>query len=307
MAFADEYKSQVSLLIRCVPQIAPEECFALKGGTAINLFVRDMPRLSVDIDLTFLPILGYPESLAAIDAALKRVAERIRKAIPGSNVVESVKTRENTTLYVRSEGALVVIEVTPVMRGCAFNPETKGVSKAVEEAFGFAEIQMLSFEDLYGGKIVAALDRQHPRDLFDVRFLLANEGISEALRQAFIVYMLCHKRPMGEVLASAQKDIRQRYEREFSGMTTENVSLDDLLAARVALVVEMVGKMPDAHRRFLISFERGEPDWSLLGVEGAKDLPAVKFRQQNLAKLTAKKRDQLVKELAAALSIDLAK
>lgn len=304
MAFADEYKNQVALLLRSIPQIAPEECFALKGGTAINLFVREMPRLSVDIDLTFLPVLGYPESRAAIDAALKRVAERIKAAIPGSQVVESLKTGDNTTLYVRSDDARIVIEVTPVMRGCAFNPETRGVSKAVEEAFGFAEMKVLSFEDLYGGKIVAALDRQHPRDLFDVRHLLANEGISDGLRQAFIVYMLCHKRPMGEVLASAQKDIKERYEREFSGMVAETVSLEDLLAARVALIAEIVGQMPDAHKRFLISFERGEPDWTLLGVEGAEKLPAVKFRQLNLNTRTAEERADLVKTLAAALSID---
>jgi hypothetical protein len=43
-------------LIRVLPSIAEEACFALKGGTAINLFVRDMPRLSVDIDLTYLPV-----------------------------------------------------------------------------------------------------------------------------------------------------------------------------------------------------------------------------------------------------------
>lgn len=304
MAFADEYQKQAALLIRCIPQIAPEDCFALKGGTAINLFIRDMPRLSVDIDLTFVPILGYPESRAAIAAALKRVAERIKKAIPACEVVESLKTGDNTTLYVRSEDAQITVEVTPVMRGCAFDPKTRSVSKAVEDAFGFAEMNVLSFEDLYGGKIVAALDRQHPRDLFDVRYLLANEGISDALRQAFTVYMLCHNRPMGEVLASAQKDIKQRYEREFLGMTAADVSLDELLAARVALVEDIIGKMPDAHRRFLLSFERGEPDWTLLGVEGAKDLPAVKFRQLNLDKLSAERRRHLVTELATALSID---
>ncbi|MCS0462653.1 nucleotidyl transferase AbiEii/AbiGii toxin family protein [Rhizobium favelukesii] len=51
--------------------------------------------------------------------------------------------------------------------------------------FGFAEIQVVSFADLYAGKIMAALVRQHPRDLFDIRDLLAAEGISEAIRQAF--------------------------------------------------------------------------------------------------------------------------
>ena len=56
MAFREVYRRQVQLLIRVLPSIAEEACFALKGGTAINLFVRDMPRLSVDIDLTYLPV-----------------------------------------------------------------------------------------------------------------------------------------------------------------------------------------------------------------------------------------------------------
>jgi len=52
---ADIYRSQVELLLRVLPYVAKEKVFALKGGTAINLFVRDLPRLSVDIDLTYLP------------------------------------------------------------------------------------------------------------------------------------------------------------------------------------------------------------------------------------------------------------
>ena len=55
MAFSDLYRRQVELLVRTIPPVAQEACFALKGGTAINLFIRNMPRLSVDIDLTYLP------------------------------------------------------------------------------------------------------------------------------------------------------------------------------------------------------------------------------------------------------------
>jgi predicted nucleotidyltransferase component of viral defense system len=300
MAFSEEYRRQVALLMRTLPQVAQEESFALKGGTAINLFVRDMPRLSVDIDLTYLPVAGRQESLAAIDAAMKRIAVRVKQNIPGSQVAESQTEGTVTKLNVRSGGVQTKIEVTPVMRGCAYEAQTQGVSQAVEEQFGFAEIQVLSFEDLYGGKIVAALDRQHPRDLFDVRDLLAGEGISDALRRAFIVYLLSHDRPMGEVLASGQKDISQEYERGFQGMTAQPVPLAALLAAREELVARVVGDMPDDHRRFLLSFERGEPDWNLLDVAGAKDLPAIKWRQINLDKISREKRQQLVANLEAA-------
>ena len=162
---------------------------------------RAMPRLSVDIDLTYLPVQPRAESLTAIDAAMTRIAGRTHKGIAGARLTEGKIEGALTRLLVRAEGAQIKIEVTPVLRGCVYDPELRGVSEAVEDAFGFAEIQVVSFPDLYAGKIVAALDRQHPRDLFDVRDLLAEEGIDDNLRRAFIVYMLSHDRPMSEVLA----------------------------------------------------------------------------------------------------------
>ena len=302
MAFRDIYRRQVALLVRILPLVAEESCFALKGGTAINLFIRDMPRLSVDIDLTYVPVAPRAESLAAIDAAMKRIVARVKKAIPEAQVIMSGSEGAITTLFVREGGVQTKIEVTPVLRGCVYEPETRSVSDAVESTFGFAEIPVVSFADLYAGKIVAALDRQHPRDLFDVRDLLANEGIDDDLRKAFIVYLLSHGRPMSEVLAPTRKDISDEFFRGFEGMTEQPVSRDELIAAREALIVEIVGKMPESHRRFLISFERGAPDWALLGIPGAPELPAVKWRQQNLDKLAKEKRAELVEALERVLS-----
>jgi predicted nucleotidyltransferase component of viral defense system len=303
MPFLDRYRRQVALLIRVLPFVAMEESFALKGGTAINLFVRDMPRLSVDIDLTYLPVAARGESLAAIDAAVRRIAERVRSDLPGSQVREVLLQGEGavTKLLVRAESVQTKIEVTPVLRGCVYQPEIRSVSSSVEDAFGFAEIRVVSFADLYGGKIVAALDRQHPRDLFDVRDLLANEGIDDATRRAFVVYLLSHDRPMNEVLAPPRKDISGEFERGFQGMTNRPVMLHELIAAREALVATAVGEMPGEHRRFLISFERGEPDWPLLGLDNVADLPAVRWRQQNLDKLKAAARAALVARLEKAL------
>lgn len=203
MAFNDLYRRQVDLLVRSIPFVAAEPCFALKGGTAINLFVRNLPRLSVDIDLAYLPIEPRAQSLAAIAAALARIAARMRDGMPSVHVRLSPTDASAIKMLVQAERTQIKIEVTPVLRGCVFEPEVRGVSEAVEDAFGFAEISVVSFADLYAGKIVAALDRQHPRDLFDVRDLLANEGITDALRQAFIIYLVSHDRPMHEVLAMA--------------------------------------------------------------------------------------------------------
>jgi predicted nucleotidyltransferase component of viral defense system len=232
MAFAEIYRRQVALLIRALPLVAEEKSFALKGGTAINLFIRNMPRLSVDIDLTYLPVHARAESLAEIDAAMKRIAGRMKQNIPDVQINEGKLEGALTRLLVRAEGVQTRIEVTPVLRGCVYQPELRQVSQAVEQSFGFAEIQVVSFADLYAGKIVAALDRQHPRDLFDVRDLLANEGIDDDLRRAFVVYMLSHDRPMFEVLAPTRRDISVEFIRGFEGMTEKPVSRDDLLLKR---------------------------------------------------------------------------
>ena len=301
MALTEAYRRQVALLLRTIPFIAEEPCFALKGGTAINLFVRDLPRLSVDIDLTYVPVSARSEALEAIDKAMRRIEVRIANGIRGTKVTQTIQEGAVTKLVVRETGAQIKIEVTPVLRGCAFEPEIRTVTPAVEAQFGFAEMQVVSFADLYAGKIVAALDRQHPRDLFDVHQLQAREGITDELRSAFIVYLLSHTRPMSEVLTARPKDIARAFEQNFVGMTAEPVVLADLLQARTALVQAIVGDMPEPHRRFLVSFERGEPDWDLLALPGVDKLPAVLWRQQNLDTLSTAKRAGLVAELERVL------
>src|ERR1700733_15253854 len=303
MAFAEIYRRQVALLIRALPLVTEEACFAMKGGTAINLFVRDLPRLSVDIDLTYLPVAPRSQSLTDINAAMKRIAGRIKATIAGAQITESVTENTVVKLTVRAGGVQIKIEVTPVLRGCVFEPEIIAVKPAVQEEFGFAEARIVSFEDLYAGKIVAALDRQHPRDLFDVCDLLANEGISDELRRAFIVYLVSSNRPFAEILAPTRLDIAQEFARGFDGMTDSPVTLDDLIQAREHLIAEIVGKMPIDHRRFLLSLKKGEPEWPVLGVPGAEALPAVRWRLENLAKIDKKKRDALIERLREVLQL----
>ncbi|MFQ5471203.1 MAG: nucleotidyl transferase AbiEii/AbiGii toxin family protein [Gammaproteobacteria bacterium] len=305
MPFSEIYHKQAALLVRILPFVAEEPCFALKGGTAINLFVRDMPRLSVDIDLTYLPIAPRPNSLAEIDAAMKRIAQHARSVSPAEDIMEQPLKDDGavTKLIARGDGVQIKIEVNHVLRGSIYDPEIKSVSPSVEDAFGYAEIQVLSFADLYAGKIVAALDRQHPRDLFDVRDLLAKEGLNEELRRAFIVYLISHNRPMSEVLAPRLKDITEEYKHGFEGMTETDVSVGRLVEARDTLIEHIVGEMPEEHRRFLMSFERGVPNWALLGLQHIDQLPAVKWRQHNLDKLDDAERAALVSRLEETLGL----
>jgi predicted nucleotidyltransferase component of viral defense system len=305
MPIAERYRRQAALLVSVLPFVAAEKRFALKGGTAINLFIRDMPRISVDLDLTYLPIEDRDTSLTAIDSALRRIAAAIRKGIPDARVYETAPKGETrvTRLDIDAEATKIKIEVTPVLRGCVHEPQLRSVSARVEKEFGFGEMQIVSFADLYAGKIVAALDRQHPRDFFDVRDLLANEGINDELRRAFVVYVVSSNRPFVELLEPARLDISQEFARGFEGMTDAPVKIEELTEAREQLVSEVVGKMPPDHKKFLLSLKEGEPQWTLIGLPVAEMLPAVLWRLQNLTKMDPMKRSALIERLRRTLQI----
>ncbi|WP_278448233.1 nucleotidyl transferase AbiEii/AbiGii toxin family protein [Brevundimonas diminuta] len=228
----------------------------------------------------------------------------IELGIPGAKVNASHSVDENiiTKLVVRTQATQIKIEVTPVLRGTVYAPVITAVVPIVEDMFGYAEMQVVSSADLYAGKIVAALDRQHPRDLFDVRDLLAKDGISDELRRAFLVYVVSHNRPIAEILVPGRKPLTEEFERGFVGMTTKPVELTDLEAAREAIITAMVGEMSEEHRRFLLGFRRGNPDWDSMGIPEARNLPAVRWKQQNLDKPAPDRRKALIDRLEYVLS-----
>ncbi|KGJ07685.1 nucleotidyl transferase AbiEii/AbiGii toxin family protein [Paracoccus versutus] len=282
----EDYEAQVALLVRLLPHVAKEKAFALKGGTAINLFYRDLPRLSVDIDLTYLPIKDRRESLAEINEAMDRIAA----AVEGS--IARAKTQRiqgggggATRVLVRLGGAEIKIETSPVMRGAVHDPEMRPVSDAVEDEFGYAEMQVVSFEDLFGGKLHAAVDRQHPRDLYDIKLLYENEGLTEDLFRTFLIYIACSSRPAHELLNPNFIDLDQPYTKEFEGMTKTRVSLDDLLETRKRLVAGIRSRLDEKARTFLLSLHDGIPDFDAIERPRAADLPAVRWKLINLEKL----------------------
>lgn len=226
----DRYVAQVRLLVAVLPDVATEPEFALKGGTAINLFHRDMPRLSVDIDLTWLPIGDRSTSLREIDGALGRIAGSINRRNPEFTARRTGGGGGSDTRIVVTYGRVQVkIETSPVARGAVLPPRAMVASEAVTEQFGFVEMKVLSFEDLYAGKLVAALDRQHPRDLFDINLLYQNEGLTDDLFRVFMVYVAGSRRPMHELLAPAKGLARDGYDREFAGMARNGTSPETLL------------------------------------------------------------------------------
>jgi len=253
------YYKQVSLLIRMLPVVATEPSFALKGGTAINLFVRDFPRLSVDIDLAYLPLEPRNEALANVKAALERITDLINTQPDTRAVLQDQKVDE-LRIVVTSPNATVKIEVSPVARGTLHKPDSLSVQESVEEEFGYAEIPVVSLPDLYGGKLCAAMDRQHPRDMFDVRMLLAEEGISRDIFIGFITYALSHPRPINEVMAPNWQPLEENFQAEFDGMTFEPVELKDLISTRLAMVDALQSHFTERDRSFLLSFKQGYPD-----------------------------------------------
>lgn len=298
------YYRQVQLLVRMLPIIRTEACFALKGGTAINLFVRDLPRLSVDIDLVYLPLEDRAVALVKVRSALTRIARLVKSELPGCEVLAAHEHTETLRLFVTLGESRVKIELSPVLRGTVFPPVLRSVQQSVELEFGYVEMSVLALPDLYAGKICAALDRQHPRDLFDVKLLLENEGISDELRRTFLVYLISHNRPMAELIAPGRKDIRDAFEGEFSNMTTFPVTVADLEYARETLIRTLRSGLTDAEKLFLLSFKAREPEWPLLGFDGVQHLPAVRWKMLNLQKMPPGKHAKALQSLREALAPD---
>lgn len=290
------YYKQVSLLIRMLPVVATESVFALKGGTAINLFVRNFPRLSVDIDLAYLPLEPRDEALANVRAALKRITALIN-AQPDIRAVFQDNRADELRIVVTSPMATIKIEVSPVARGTLHQPEILPVQESVEDEFGYAEIPVVSLPDLYGGKLCAAMDRQHPRDLFDVGMLLGEDSISRDIFVGFLTYVLGHPRPINEVMAPNWQPLDEKFRAEFEGMTVEAVELDDLAAVRQSMVDALQAHFTERDRAFLLSFKKGEPDWALFDYPAVADLPAVRWKLLNIARL-AKNQDKHAGQLS---------
>lgn len=278
------YAAQVALLVQILPAVAQEDCFALKGGTAINLFYRELPRLSLDVDLTYLPLEPREEALGNINAAMERLAVSIAQ-IPGIQTKRIPGGGEGATrVQAQKQGVTVKIETTPVARGVVFEPGVKRVSPNVEDLFGFAEMNLVSFEDIYGGKICAALDRQHPRDLYDIAKLYENEGLTDALFRAFLVYAASSKRPLCELLNPNLSDLTVIYDTQFRGMTKEAVPLKALEAARLQLIADIQSRLNGNPAEFLRGLQMGAPDFTLISLPDAADLPTVKWKLLNIAK-----------------------
>ena len=285
------YKNQVVLLIDILLEIAKEEDFALHGGTAINLFHLNMPRLSVDIDLTFIPFSdNRDEDLNKIRQSLESVKNRLKATFPHIHFGDEKRAEEELKLLCTKDNATVKVEVNQINRGLIADPSIKILCNRAEEEFNrFCEIKTVSTGQLWGGKLNAALERQHPRDIFDIKNMLQKIGFTEEIKQGFLFFLLCGKRPINEVINPNFITQRVVFDSQFSGMTDEEFTYEEFKKIREELVLLIQKSLTQSDKEFLFSFVSGNPKWKNFDYS---KYPAIKWKQLNINKL---KQDNLIK------------
>jgi predicted nucleotidyltransferase component of viral defense system len=292
-----EYKDQTQQVINILPLIEHKD-FALKGGTAINLFFRNLPRLSVDIDLAYLPLKDRETTFKNIHLYLQNISNALTKKGFICNSNKPLDGISEAKLLVKRNKIQIKIEPNFTLRGTVFPPSSVALSDIVKQEFGASfKFNCLSFEDLFGGKICAALIRQHPRDLFDVMGLLNNEGLTKKLKDAFIFYLVSSPKPFFEVLNPHKKQVDEIYRDKFSGMTTQKVLLRELDETFHDLVKIIKQNFTESDIEFLISLLELKPKWDLIFVKNLYDYPSIKWRMLNITKMDPFKRTVEIRKL----------
>lgn len=301
MIISSYYRTQVELVLDILPTISVRKCFALKGGTALNLFIWDTPRLSVDIDLVYLPINSREQSLEEINNNL----EIIKSELEQKKQMKVILTN-NFKLICHRNDTNVKVEVNTTIRGALFEPSTLELKQKAQNIFARSvKMPVLNKNEIYGGKICAALDRQHPRDIFDIsKIIIEGKGsLSKSIKDAFIFYLLSHNRPINEILNSNVKDNKDLFEDQFDGMTTEPFCYDDFLDVSKKLRVLVSELFDNKDKDFILSFKKGYPDWSLF-IKDLSDYPSIKWKLKNINKLykiNPKKAKNMFKKLENVL------
>ena len=280
----DTYRRQVALLIRVMPLVFKIKDFAVHGGTAINLFHRNLPRYSVDIDITYVPLENRETSLKNINKHLASLKTAIEKAVPGIRVTHKPDVWK---LQCVKDGTTIKIEVNGTKRGILGDIEKLQLCEKAKEEFGltcFANI--VSWSQLFGGKIAAALSRQHPRDLFDCRRISLDDF--NAVKSGFMLCLLGSDKPIIESLQPNMIDQRDALDNQFEGMTDEPFNYDDYQNSRTNLIEVVNNGFTDEDKYFLISFEEGNPDWTKCCAGDLSEYPSVKWKLMNIGNLKTK-------------------
>lgn len=286
------YSQKVDLLLRLLPLVMEEKVFAVHGGTAINLFLRNLPRYSVDIDLTYIPLANRQKSIEDINSHLKSISEKARKAFPRMHIIPNFATCKLLCEY---RGKQVKVEVNQTKRGIVGGElmHLPLCEKAQDEFQVYCVADIVPVSLLYGGKVAAALSRQHPRDLFDVKYMTVP---LKDCREGLIFCLLGSDRPIHESFAPTLIDQHEALANQFVGMTDTPFTYEEFEDTRSKLITDVNALMTDADRRFLVSFESGKPEWENYEFAHFKDFPSVKWKLLNLQKLAEQNPEKLKTE-----------
>lgn len=273
------YKEQVRLLLRILPIIYREENFAVHGGTAINLFIKNLPRYSVDVDVTYIPLGSREESLAGIDKKLAVISQQLQRAVPDINI-RPVPNKLLCTLG----RSTVKIEVNGIKRGIIGSTIEMPLCDKAQEEFGmYCKVRIVPLEQLYGGKIAAALSRQHPRDLFDYNYMEIDK--IDNLKRGFMFALLGSDKPFIESLAPHPINQQEALENQFRGMTDIPFTYENYETAREQLIAFVNSMLSEEDKAFLVSFEEGSPQWGKSAYSDFRNFPSVQWKLLNVNKL----------------------
>jgi len=298
MTFSPTYEQQVGLILKTMPEVAKIEAFALHGGTAINLFLRDLPRLSVDIDLTYVPIEDRQSTLSNIQSLLQSLQDNLQQRFS----YLSIQNQAQKGKLLISQGQVKIkIEVNLVKRGCLSPPQMHFLcDKASEHFDAFVAMPMVGIGQVYGGKFCAALDRQHPRDLFDVKHLLDSEGITDVIKIGFLLYLLSGSRPVHEILSPNFKDQRSAFNNQFQGMTGVPFPYSDFEITRERMVRDIHSVLTKQDKTFIYQFHLLDPKWTIYDFDR---FPAIQWKLQHLRKLKKQNIGKYEKQLDALQNV----
>jgi len=296
------FKNQTNLLLNILGNVLPlNSSFVLKGGTAINFIWQELPRLSVDIDLTYKEIGSRDDFLKANDFFYREREGALKKR---GLLTQLQRTHDQIPkqMLVSSAEATIKIETNLILRGTVYPPEVKKTCQAIKERYDFElYVPTVSFEDLYAGKFCAALDRQHPRDLFDVKIFFEKYQMTEKLKKAFIIYLISSNRPISEIISPNHLNQRELFENEFKGMTANEVCYEELEESREELIKTIRKCLTREDKEFLINFKKLNPNWSYLNLPHVENMPAIKWKLHNLQNMNREKHNVAISKLEKKL------
>ena len=283
------YVQTVNLLLDIAPTVFQTTRFAMKGGTAINLFVQDLPRLSVDIDVVFIDHNPDRETaLKEISQELNRIESAIMKMGYQAHIIK-IHNGTEVKIIISSPEVEIKVEVNFIFRGTMLPVQSLSLSTKTQKLFSKnIQLPVLSPSELYGSKLVAAMDRQHPRDIFDVLKMYESHGLTLEILDCFVGYLAGHNMPIHEVFFSTPQPMEETFKNDFIGMTSEPINIEELNNTRKKLMEELPQALTINHRKFLLSLVQIKPDWSLLPFKHLQNMPAIQWKLENLKKLRSK-------------------